>query len=278
MAFLYIFFNSDGLPAINFAAACTSLASRLIQVKIRISAELDYCIVRKWGMSPLIILTTRQDIKTCQAKGKKILLSLGGAAGAYGFTSDTQAATFADTLWNLFGGGTSSTRPFDDAIVDGFDLDIEGGSSSGYAAFVNRMRQHYAADTRREYYIAAAPQCPLPDAYLNTVLTTAHVDFIFVQFYNNYCTSWFYRLTTGGINQYVAGSTTNFNFAAWDTFAKTHSYNRAAKVYLGVPAAQSAAGTGYVSIETLGSAAQYLQKTYSSFGGIMMWYVLSILH
>jgi len=44
---------------------------------------------------------------------------------------------------------------------------------------------------------------------------------------------------------------------------------------LGVPASASAAGTGYVDIETLGSAAQYLQSTYSSFGGIMMWYVIS---
>ena len=78
----------------------------------------------------------------------------------------------------------------------------------------------------------------------------------------------------GGINNYVAGdSDTNFNFAAWDTFAKTQSYNPDAKVFLGVPASQSAAGTGYVDAATLGSAAQYLQSTYSSFGGIMMWYV-----
>jgi chitinase len=72
-------------------------------------------------------------------------------------------------------------------VIDGFDLDIEGGSTTGYTAFVNRMRTHYASDSSKSYYIAAAPQCPLPDAYLNTVLTTAHVDFIFVQFYNNYC-------------------------------------------------------------------------------------------
>lgn len=82
-------------------------------------------------------------------------------------------------------------------------------------------------------------------------------------------------LTAGGINYYAEGQTTNFNFAAWDTFAKTQSYNTNAKVFLGVPAAPSAAGTGYVDIETLGSAAQYLQSTYSSFGGIMMWYVHS---
>jgi hypothetical protein len=85
-------------------------------------------------------------------------------------------------------------------------------------------------------------------------------------------------LIVGGINHYTAGQNTVFNFADWDTFAKTSSYNTNAKVYLGVPAAQSAAGTGYVDIDTLGSAAQYLQKTYSSFGGIMMWYVHSLTH
>jgi len=218
---------------------------------------------------------SRADIQTCQAAGKKILLSLGGAAGSYGFTSDSQAESFADELWNLFGGGSSSARPFGDVIIDGFDLDIEGGSTTGYAAFINQMRTHYASDTSKTYYISGAPQCPIPDAYLNPALTTAHFDFIFVQFYNNYCTlpvSVDGELIVGGVNYYVEGQTTNFNFADWDTFAKTQSYNPNVKVFLGVPAAQSAAGTGYVDIETLGSAAQDLQSTYSSFGGIMMWY------
>lgn len=83
------------------------------------------------------------DIKTCQAKGKKIILALGGAAGSYGFTSDSQASGFADTLWNTFGAGNSSTRPFGDAVIDGFDLDIEGGSATGYAAMINQLRTHY---------------------------------------------------------------------------------------------------------------------------------------
>lgn len=61
-----------------------------------------------------------------------MLLSLGGASGAYGFKSDDEGKTFAKTLWDLFGGGDSKTRPFGDSIVDGFDLDIEGGGSTGY--------------------------------------------------------------------------------------------------------------------------------------------------
>jgi chitinase len=50
--------------------------------------------------------------------------------------NDAAAATFATTIWNLFGGGSSDTRPFGDAVIDGVDLDIEGGPSTGYAVSI----------------------------------------------------------------------------------------------------------------------------------------------
>lgn len=56
------------------------------------------------------------DIQTCQAAGKIITLSMGGATGADTFTSESQAEDFADLIWDLFLGGTSSTRPFGDAV------------------------------------------------------------------------------------------------------------------------------------------------------------------
>lgn len=62
------------------------------------------------------------SIQTCQSKGKVVTLSLGGATGAAGFTSDSQASAFADQIWNLFLGGSSSTRPFGDAVLDGYVL------------------------------------------------------------------------------------------------------------------------------------------------------------
>lgn len=89
----------------------------------------------------------------------------------------------------MFGNGNKngSIRPFDDAVIDGFDLDIESGPTTGYAAFVNRMRYHYSLDTSKRYYMSAAPQCHFPDPYINTALTSVLFDFIFVQFYNNPC-------------------------------------------------------------------------------------------
>ncbi|CDO70254.1 hypothetical protein BN946_scf184942.g54 [Trametes cinnabarina] len=59
------------------------------------------------------------DIQTCQSKGKVLTLSLGGGGASVGFQSDSQAEAFADTIWNDFLGGSSSTRPFGSAILDG---------------------------------------------------------------------------------------------------------------------------------------------------------------
>lgn len=244
LAFLNTFYSTGGYPTLAFGGTACSTGTYLS------------------GTSLLQCPDIAADIATCQSLGKKVLLSLGGASGSYGFTSDSEAEEFATELWNLFGGGSSSIgRPFEDAIIDGFDLDIEGGSTTGYAAFADKMREYYDSDTSKAYYLSAAPQCPYPDAYVGTALSSSVFDFIFVQFYNNYC----------GMNVWEAdAANANFNYDTWDTFVKS-SPNPDAKLFLGVPGSSSAAGSGYTSASTVGQAANYLQETYDTFGGIMVW-------
>jgi chitinase len=74
------------------------------------------------------------DIQKCQAKGKTVTISLGGA-----ISDGTPSAALADQIWNLFLGGSSATRPFGSAVLDGIDLDIEQGSDS-YVPFVQQLR------------------------------------------------------------------------------------------------------------------------------------------
>ncbi|MBA0692913.1 hypothetical protein Goari_010435, partial [Gossypium aridum] len=69
------------------------------------------------------------DIKSCQAQGIKVILSLGGGAGSYFLASSNDARQVAAYLWNNFLGGQSASRPFGDAILDGIDFDIEGGTN-----------------------------------------------------------------------------------------------------------------------------------------------------
>ena len=133
-------------------------------------------------------------IKTCQDYGRKIILSLGGAAGVYGFSSSNEAENFATTIWNLFLGGYSNVKPFKGISLDGVDLDIEAGTTKYYADFIKSIRQLMLTDNSKSYIITGAPQCPYPDVVMGPgeegkVLSEIpqEFDYLFVQFYNNYC-------------------------------------------------------------------------------------------
>ncbi|KAI8077991.1 glycoside hydrolase superfamily [Gilbertella persicaria] len=228
-------FKDSSLPTLNLANSCTGTAFP--------------------GTSLLKCHDVGKDIKTCQKKGKTVLMSLGGAAGNYGFSNDKDAKAFADTLWNLFGGGSSKTRPFGDAVLDGFDLDIEGGGSTGYIAMVRRLRSHFDKDNSKRYYITAAPQCPYPDAMLETVINKVEIDAVNVQFYNNYCST----------------TSSSFNFDTWDKWAKKTSPNKKVKVMLSIPGSSTAAGSGYVPFKSLKPIVKDVYLTYSSFGGVTVW-------
>ncbi|EJD04291.1 class III chitinase [Fomitiporia mediterranea MF3/22] len=241
VAFLNVFFGTGGLPSINLANTCNPTDNATFP-----GTQLPDC------------SALASDIETCQSKGKIITISLGGATGSVGFSSDSQAETFADTVWNLFLGGSSDTRPFGNAVLDGVDLDIEGGGSGSYAAFVNRIRSH-AGGASKKYYVTAAPQCPFPDASLGAVLNSAEFDAVYVQFYNNVC----------GLNNFNLAQ--DWDFGLWDNWARTMSPNPNAKVYIGAPASSTAAGQGFISADTLSSIAAQTRKSFPSFGGVMLW-------
>ncbi|KAG8859300.1 Chitinase 1 [Tulasnella sp. 330] len=241
VAFLNVFFGTGGEPEIDLANICSSSSDPVFA-----GTELANC------------QFLAADIETCQAAGKIVTISLGGATGGGTFTSDAQAEAFADQIWNLFLGGTSSTRPFGAAVLDGVDLDIESGSQS-YVPFVNQLRSHFTGASKK-YYISAAPQCVYPDAAIGATLNAASFDAIYVQFYNNPC----------GLTHYSDGSYT-WNFGVWDYWARNISPNPNVKVYIGAPASSSAAGSGYVPIATLQTIAQQTQKNFPSFGGVMFW-------
>lgn len=60
-----------------------------------------------------------EDIEACQAKGKIVTISLGGADGSVGFVNETQAQNFATEIWDTFLGGDGGIRPFGNAVLDG---------------------------------------------------------------------------------------------------------------------------------------------------------------
>nr|CAD1835090.1 unnamed protein product [Ananas comosus var. bracteatus] len=125
-----------------------------------------------------------RDIRLCQANGVKVILSIGGGAGAYSLSSKDDARQVAAYIWNNYLGGTSSARPLGDAVLDGVDFDIEGGGPSYYGDLAKYLWA-YGAKAGKKVYLTAAPQCPYPDASVGEALETGLFDYVWVQFYNN---------------------------------------------------------------------------------------------
>lgn len=246
IAFLHDFpyYPGSNLPGLNIAGHCNKAFSKSDPHFLDCSKNVG------------------PDITYCQQQGKKVMLSIGGGHGNIAFTDDAQATTAADTVWNMFLGGSYAQRPFGSAVLDGIDLDIETGTSIGYVAFINQLRVHFLAQTAKTYLISGAPQCPYADEWLGpgkgTALQSAWFDYVWVQFYNNNC----------GLDKYPS----KFNFATWANWAKTISINPNAKVLIGAPASAASAGSGYVPASTLKTISDAMAIQFPSiYGGIMLW-------
>jgi chitinase len=210
------------------------------------------------------------DIATCQQQyNKTILLSIGGATYTEGgFLTEDAAKQGAQKVWETFGPrqpNSTALRPFGDVSVDGFDFDFESVNTNmvPFGQKLRALMDGRTAQTGDKYYLTAAPQCPYPDAAGHEMFDgKVAFDALFVQFYNNYC----------GVQSFQSNATaqTNFNFDTWDTWARNTSLNRGVKIFLGVPAGPTAAGSGYVPVDSLAKVVEYC-KGFDSFGGVMMW-------
>lgn len=250
LAFLTTFFGPAGEPVINFGPA-TGGTPTLGAQKVNATGLLDCPFLAK-------------NITTCQSLGKKVMLSLGGATGVTNFTSDAQATSFANNLWNLFGGGMidSDLRPFGSVVIDGFDVDNEDHSTTYYNTFVSALRSAYAGDKTKQYYISGAPQCPRPDASI-PLAAMQTMDFVFVQFYNN---------AMAGCDIGQPGFIDSFKAWSGDLSGNSTVAGKGPKLYIGAPACEECAGKGYLDPANMTSVIKSAMTAgISNFGGVMLW-------
>ncbi|KAI6707724.1 hypothetical protein NL676_010686 [Syzygium grande] len=192
------------------------------------------------------------EIKSCQASGVKVMLSIGGAGGSYYLASADDARQVATYLWDNFLGGQSSSRPLGDAVLDGIDFDIEGGTTQHWDDLARDLSAYSSGGNK--VYLTAAPQCPYPDAWVGGALQTGLFDYVWVQFYNNPpC-------------EYSSGNVGNLE-DAWKQWTSI----TAGQIFLGLPAAAEAAGSGFIPASDLTSTVLPTIKGYPKYGGVMLW-------
>ncbi|KAF8807245.1 glycoside hydrolase [Phlegmacium glaucopus] len=182
------------------------------------------------------------DIITYRAKGKIVTMSLGGASGSVGSQSSAQATTFAQTIWDMFLDGSSSTRPFGNAVFDGVDFDIEGGSSAFYDVLVNSIRSLSAGTFKH-------------------VLNAADFDAVCVdwegqhfesRFYNNVCGLQAFSNPSGQLGTYN------------ESQQKCESVHRNLRLQLGCR-------ISYITVKNLSHIATKMRQSFLSFSSVMLW-------
>ncbi|KAK2975245.1 hypothetical protein RJ640_027997 [Escallonia rubra] len=203
--------------------ADTCSTGRFAYVNIAFLALDDHCDPAVNGCTGLA-----DDIRSYQSKGVKVMLSIGGGDGSYYLMSTADAKNVSQYLWDKYLGGNSTSRPFGDAVLD------------GYAS-------------KKKVYLTAAPQCPFPDVYMSKALSTGLFDYIWMQFYNNYC-------EYNGDASALKG--------IWDQW---NSNVTATNFFLGLPAAPSGATGGFIPKDTLISQVLPLIKKSPKYGGVMLW-------
>ncbi|KAI0409696.1 putative endochitinase CHI2 [Xylaria palmicola] len=209
-------------------------------------------------------------ITKCQSNGVSIILSLGGASGAYSLSSSDEAKSIGTYLWEAYGnsGSTSVKRPFGDAFVNGFDFDLElNRGNEFYPDMISTLRESFKSDSKNQYYITGAPQCPIPEPNMGVLIDKAQFDYLWPQFYNNNNYTYPCALPING--------NAPFNYDKWLSYT-AGTPSKDAKIFVGVPAAPLGANgspngeTYYATPDQLASIVGDI-KGESRFGGIMMW-------
>lgn len=209
-----------------------------------------------------------QAVTKCKAAGKKLIISLGGASSYSTITSTAEAQAIGEYLWNAYGGGSGVSRPLGPAVLDGFDFDFENSRSSQYIPdMINTLRSRFSGDSSRKYYITGAPQCPIPEPNMGTMITAATFDMLFVQFYNNNNYTYPCALPING--------NAPFNYDEWVTFTSKGA-SKNAQLFIGVPAAPDGAngspsGATYYATPAQLSGIVNQYKSHERFGGVMEW-------
>jgi chitinase len=179
-----------------------------------------------------------------------------------GFSSSSAAVTAAQEIWAMFGpvqSGNSTPRPFGNAVVDGFDFDLEDPIENNMEPFAAELRSLTTAATSKTFYMSAAPQCQYPDLSDESFLQgEVAFDWLNIQFYNNDCG--------------VSGYPSDFNYATWDNWAKTVSANPNTKLLIGTPASVHAVNFAqYFPTNDQVAGAISSSKGYGTFAGVMLW-------
>ncbi|KAG5533842.1 hypothetical protein RHGRI_027892 [Rhododendron griersonianum] len=202
------------------------------------------------------------QIRHCQRKGIKVMLSIGGTVGDYSLASKADAKNVSLYLWNNYLGGCSPNRPFGAAVLDGIDFYIKQ-SFDLYWDDLARYLHGFSKHGKKKVYLSAAPGCEYPDSSLGKALKTGLFDFVWVLYYSNFdlpsC-------------MYLGGSTSNLlnSWALWTKSVKARKFFLGLVVVPRPPDTEVIPG-GFIPVDVLTNQILPVVKKSRKYGGVMLW-------
>ncbi|ROU09421.1 Ig-like domain-containing protein [Lysobacter enzymogenes] len=234
----------------------------------------------------------KADVAAARARGKKVVLSLGGQNGTVTLNNATQVANFVNSMEDLI-------RYYG---FDGVDIDLESGAGvyHGAAVQANLVTAIKQLNTRigPSFYLSMAPEHPYVQggftaysgiwgAYLPIIDgLRQELDLIHVQYYNNGALYTPYSqngLAEGTVDMLVGASLMLIEgFRTNNNTGVVFNGLRPDQVALGLPSGPSSANSGQASSATIANALNCLtrlqncgtirpQQAYPSFRGVMTW-------
>jgi chitinase len=193
------------------------------------------------------------DIQTLQARGQKVILSVGGANGTIEVDDAASASAFASSVYSII----------QQYGFNGVDIDLENGVNPTYMA---SALEQLESDVGSSLIITLAPQTvdtqSTGDDYFQLALDIQSIlTMINTQYYNS-------GTMNGCDGNVYAEGTENFITALACT--ELEGGLSPSQVGLGVPASASAAGSGYVAPSVVDDALDCLAAQQNC-GSVMTW-------
>ena len=208
----------------------------------------------------------KADIATLHARGKKVIISVGGEKGSVSVNDAGAATNFANSVHSLM-----QTYGF-----DGVDIDLENGLNPTY---MGQALRSLRAKAGSNLIITMAPQTidmqNPAGSYFKLALDIKDIlTVVFTQFYNSGAML--------GCDQNAAYGQGTVNFIVALTCIQLEAGLRPDQVAIGLPATTSAAGGGYVAPSVVNQALDCLARgtncgsfrpprTYPGIRGAMTW-------
>lgn len=222
----------------------------------------------------------KQDIATVQARGTKVMLSLGGQLAYFNINDSAAKDTFVNSLVSVV-----------QALgVDGVDYDFESGLSNSnaqnYLLPATKEIKSLFSEQGKKLLISIAPETfdtyftIFPNGKYDPLIIAGVVDTVQVQLYNSGC--------MGGINGTACYSqgTIDFTVSQIDSILQTWKNHAVpmdeTQLLAGYPATASAASGGYIDPALINQAFSCLKNAtacgtyqpttpYPNLGGAMAW-------